>query len=547
MKMKRIDDLNIHTIRQWHQAEKWEEAHAGYLALLEKNPRDAEALHSLGVLCAQQEKFSEAIHYLELAIQEEPNHFIFYLHLANILKITKQWERAITVLQNLLTLSPDYAPALNNIGNVYYEMGKMDAAVDSYRQAIEKKSDYIDAYYNLALSLTKKNKLDEAVSAYQALLSRAPAHFAARFHLASVFMRQNRIKESIEAFLIVEEVKPHHVETQLNLAACYTKQGKIDEAKIHYTKALAIHPDDIDILFNLGTITMQQGDMDNAIRYYQRTLKLNADHFAAHNNVGIAFLARNHVDFALVHFKEALRLQPDNIAVDYVVNALMENQQIVSAPPDYLTSLFDAYADHYDIHLKNALDYQVPELFLQRVTTMHSKNNKLDILDLGCGTGLCGELLKSFSKTLTGVDLSQKMLDRAAQKNQYDRLIKNTIVDFLTEQKKDYDLILAGDVLVYTGDLDALFSGVKNALRQNGFFIFNAEITEKKSFFMNQSGRFAHHKEYLDALAEKYQFELVSYHVAITRLQNNEPVYGHIYVLRYSFTSPYFATSSPFL
>ena len=521
---------SLETLHQLHRSGELDAARAGYLTILRKNPREVSAIHALGIIATQQENYSEASHYLQQAIDLQPNDPTLQLHLANVLKIQGLFSQAAIALHNALELQPHYTLAMNNLGTVYYALGKLPEAVEFYRRAILENPVYIDAHYNLGLALTKQEKYIDAVETYETLLNYAPEHFAARFHLGCVLILLDRVSDALTQFLNIEEKHPHHFETESNLATCYLKLGKLSEAKQHYIKALELMPEDTQILYNLGYINMQQGFTDNAIQNYQRAIKLNPNYFAAHNNLGVAFLAKQHIGFALQHFNEALRLQPKNEAVRYTINMLSQHQHLLAAPPDYVKTLFDAYADHYEPHLLEALDYQLPQLLHDAV--LKSEQTSWDILDLGCGTGLCGVKFKPFSKTLIGVDLSAKMLDVAAQKNIYDELIAEDITDFLETKKSAYDLILSGDVFVYIGDLDSIFKNVNNALRNNGLFAFNAEIQEQTDYRMNQSGRFSHSKKYLDQLAESHHFKIIHYSTPVTRTQHNEPVYGHLYVLQ---------------
>lgn len=526
------NNLDIATVRALHEAGELESAKTGYLQILQNNPRATDALHWLGILHIQQENFSDAIDCLEKAMQYDSKNPVISLHLANAFKLSGLFDKAIRLLQTTIANHPNYTAAFNNLGTVYYAKGKLEDAIHYYQKAITKQPDYIDAYYNLGLALTKKNSLAEAVKTYQELLKQSPNHFASRFHLACVLMQQNEIKNAITEFSTINTVHPYHFETLSNLATCHLKQGDLNNAKLYYQNALTLSPQDTQLLFNLGCIHLQQSLMDTAIQYFQRTISVDPDFFAAHNNLGVAFLARQYPEFALQHFKKALLLQPENKGLAYTVNVLEKNKILTSAPPDYIQSLFDAYADHYESHLLNALDYQLPILFEKTLTPILQAHPQGNILDLGCGTGLCGIPFKRFAKTFTGVDLSENMLAQAKQKNCYDELIKNDITTFLTNCSIQYDLILAGDVLVYIGDLENIFQLIHQSLKSEGLFIFNTEITNSPGFKMNQSGRFSHNKAYLDELALKWNFSILSYHKIVTRMQNNEPVHGHFYLLK---------------
>src|SRR5206468_2993230 len=68
-----------------------------------------------------------------------------------------------------------------------------------------------------------------------------------------------------------------------------------------------------------------------------------------------------------------------------------------------------------------------------------------DILDIGCGTGLCGALFHSRARALVGVDLSANMIAIARQRNIYTQLITGGLLDTLRARSGAFDLILAGD------------------------------------------------------------------------------------------------------
>jgi predicted TPR repeat methyltransferase len=525
--------LAVSRAQTLHKKGLFDEAKTAYLKILKTDPHEVEALHALGILSAQIGDFAAAANYLRSAIELQPQNHTLYLNLANALKTLGQFDEAVEVLQKAISIHPDYSAALNNLGTVYFAQSNLPDAIYYYNLATQKRPDYIDAYYNLGLALTRQNDSDAAISAYEKIIILAPQHAAAHFQLGCLLLAKGKTAAAEKHFLLIEQDHPHHFETQVNLANCYIKQGALRQAKIHYLKALELAPEDTDILFNLGVINMQLGKIDEAIQNYSLAIQINPDYFAAHNNLGVAFLTKQYPDYALPHFREALRLQPQNKAINHTVLMLSQDERLHDSPPEYIKNLFDTYADHYDAHLLQTLAYKVPEHFLQAVkTVLKDTTVKLDILDLGCGTGLCAPAFKPLAKTLTGVDLSEKMLEIAAQKNLYDELVLADAVEYLAEKKSAFDLIISGDVFIYVGALEGIFQHGSAALRPRGLLVFNTEITENANYLINQSGRFAHHKKYLEQLAEQHGLKVAHYQNVITRQQNNVPVYGHFYVLQ---------------
>jgi predicted TPR repeat methyltransferase len=510
-----------------------ETATEGYLAFLAEHPHNAEALHALGLLSVEQNRLAEAADYFTTAIDCQPNNPTLQLHLANVLKRQGLFNRATEVLQNTVLQHPHYAPAFNNLGTLSFAQGKFAEAIHFYQLALEKQPLYIDAYYNLGLALIKTEKLDAALLAFQKIIDTVPEHAAACFQQACVFMQQEKWDHAINNFLTLEKKHPFHLETQINFATCYLRKGAFDEAKLHYLKALELSPTDQQILFNLGYLSTQQGQLNEAIRYYQGILQLDPLNFSAHNNLGTLYISQRHTTLALEHFQKALAAQPNNAAIDHIIKILKKDPQLLASPPAYLKALFDYYAAHYETHLLEVLAYRVPQVLMDALEKAQClPAHKITILDLGCGTGLCGVALKPFAAELVGIDLSPQMLKIAAEKQLYDLLIEEDFVTFLSRQKACYDLIVAGDALVYNGDLSQVFHYLKAALRPQGLLVFNTEITEKADFLINPTGRFAHHREYLDKLLINNQLKLIHYSTAQTRLQNDEAVHGHIYVVQ---------------
>lgn len=79
----------------------------------------------------------------------------------------------------------------------------------------------------------------------------------------------------------------------------------------------------------------------------------------------------------------------------------------------YVQSVFDRFSNSFDSRLA-ALDYRAPALVAEAVSEcLGPLAAGLEVLDAGCGTGLCAALLRPFANRLTGIDLSEGMLSKA--------------------------------------------------------------------------------------------------------------------------------------
>ena len=119
------------------------------------------------------------------------------------------------------------------------------------------------------------------------------------------------------------------------------------------------------------------------------------------------------------------------------------------------------------------------------------------VADLGCGTGLCGPLIRPHASRLIGVDLSAAMLAKARERAVYDELLQADIAAALAGFEADLDLALSADVLVYLGSLTAVFAAVARALRPGGWFGFTTETHDGDGFLLDTTGRYRHSRRYL--------------------------------------------------
>lgn len=166
---------------------------------------------------------------------------------------------------------------------------------------------------------------------------------------------------------------------------------------------------------------------------------------------------------------------------------------------NYVCSLFDGYADRFDLELVVKLDYKGHEQvvnalisaldfsdktisstdkeMLESLPTEISDSKRLNVVDIGSGTGLCGSLLRRLIPHIfiCGIDLSQRMLERAVERQCYDSLILGDAEEYLKTCESSIDAIIAADVFIYIGDLLEILKSSYTALQLNGLLIFTVE------------------------------------------------------------------------
>jgi len=561
-------DEKINLAKTHFQNQNWADAKKICTELLSEDPKNISALQLQGIIHATLKEFDQAATSFTNAVELAPDSPMLHNNLANSLRGMGKNVDAIEEANKALALKPDYAQAHNTLGNIYTVLQDREQAEEHYKKAVDIKDDFHEARFNLGLHYSKTDQHQDAIAQFYELANQQPKNLAAHYHLANAYYQQDQLDHAIAAYKSVIRLDNSHTEAYNSLGVCFLKkeepleaircfatairtdethsialnnlagtlleQERFTEAARYYKEFLVLEPDDIDAQQNLGISLMASEENSEAILIFEKILNANPEHIDALTNLGTCFLRERRYPEATKHFEEVLKLQPDNKTVNYLLTALQKGEAPDGAPEEYVTNLFDNYAKNYDQHLSKVLKYQVPALLvkeLKKVADFNSVNADLDILDLGCGTGLSGESLRPFAKHLVGVDLSPKMLRVAKAKNIYDELIAENINSVMAQFEKQFDLIVAADVLTYCGNLSQIFHDCARALRPSGLFAFSIEGDDEEPFHLTQFARYTHHRSYIENLAKECGFKIISRVEANIREQEGQPVKGELFIL----------------
>jgi predicted TPR repeat methyltransferase len=304
---------------------------------------------------------------------------------------------------------------------------------------------------------------------------------------------------------------------------------KFFQARDYFQRYCERAPDDLEAIYHLGFVNMILEELTEAENLFQKILNVNTQHVLAMHNMASIALKRREPSVALGYYQRILSVDPHDEIARYMEAALTQKNPPAHAPQKYVKALFDQYAANFDQHLKEVLHYQTP----QHLYVLWKKcfaDKSITILDLGCGTGLMGELFKPHAKKLVGVDISSEMIKIARKKKSYDELHEADILEFLENCQEKFDLIILADVLVYFGDLKPLF---KSLQKTAGRLLFSIETTKKSPFELAATGRYQHSVESILALAKAHQFHVEKYETIVLRQQAHQEAMGAVFLFSY--------------
>ncbi|MFT8242861.1 methyltransferase domain-containing protein [Roseomonas sp. BN140053] len=355
----------------------------------------------------------------------------------------------------------------------------------------------------------------------------------------------------------------------LNLCGVLARQrGEVEEAARLTGQALALRPEAAVFLASHGASLAELGCPAEAAPLLRRAVAARPADAVSQRNLGQVFSTLGRPDQALPHLRAALDLAPtaegwlalahalrqlgqagDAVAAArraldgaepavaaqarFLLASLGEEAVPERAPAGYVRDLFDRYAGHFDTHLVDVLGYRTPALLAALVDRAGVvPEGSLEVLDLGCGTGLSGRALRPFARRLEGVDLSPRMLAEARRTGLYEALHEADLLEFLPGRPAGFGLVAAADVLNYLGDLAPALAGIAAALHPGGVAAFSLEVGGVAPFELGGGMRFRHHPEHVAGLVEAAGLVSLAREEAVLRREHEAEVPGLLLVLR---------------
>ncbi|VAW66473.1 hypothetical protein MNBD_GAMMA09-2650 [hydrothermal vent metagenome] len=355
---------------------------------------------------------------------------------------------------------------------------------------------------------------------------------------ATQILRTGNKKQAIQYLLNYCNTEPENADIPREIGVFFQHNNMPFKAEMFYRNSLSIDNNQASVYFNLGVIYQNMNQPDQAIQAYLQATQISPDYARAFANLGYLYHETGHTNKCREACLTAQNLEPDNPQIKHMIAALGIEPLPETADQQYIKNLYKDYAGHYDTHLSVTLKSKVPEL-IYTTTLKYLKKQSSDnvLLDLGCGTGICGHLFTQYAESMTGVDLSEEMTEEARKKNIYKQLFVSDIAEYLNKNNhrhsEKFDIIISSDVLIYIGNLQAIFDGAYKALNTDGLFSFSIESSfdSDNNFILDATGRYKHNPQYISHIAELSHFHILSSDETELRQQNKQAVIGRIYVL----------------
>ena len=379
------------------------------------------------------------------------------------------------------------------------------------------------------LLANKAGNVEAAYKSARNAVALAPNSGTALYCLSDAEHKRGDIdaaRESIEQALLEAPTNLLFLQHAVNLA---NAQSDYVTAEKHLRTVFAHNADAPGIKMMIGSALRHQNKNDDAEPWLTEAVALNPDEANAHHGLAMIAYLRDQHDIALAHISEALRVRPDDADYAYL-KAVFAGVTPAALPETMTRELFDPYAKSFDAHLLGALQYRVPQLIAQMILERFPERN-INVLDLGCGTGLLGAALGAINGYFVGVDLSPQMLEEANKRGVYSRLHNVNLLDALdATDGNEYEVIVAADVFVYLGELDAAIRDGFKVLKPGGWLFFSCEsaLEGGPEFVLRKSMRYAQTATYVKRLLDASGFAAPSIEAIDLRTEQDAVIAGFL-------------------
>ncbi len=280
----------LRTAIRFHQKGDIEQAEQGYREVLEREPNQALALHSLGLIAYDQGEYEDAEEFVRQAISADPDSAIQYNTIGVVYDALKQTDKAIHAYREAIRRNADYAEAYKNLAQAQRLRGRTEAALQNYQQAVRTAPRAVHILVEYGDTLRQVGRLAEATVQYHQALALQPNQPKIHNNLGLCLKEQHCFAEAAQALQQALEQDPDNIVFLSNLASIQQEQGDLNAALATCQKLMRLHPNEPESVYNFACVLRDLGRLDEAIHNNQRAIELNPDMAAAHWNLAVCFL-----------------------------------------------------------------------------------------------------------------------------------------------------------------------------------------------------------------------------------------------------------------
>lgn len=501
--------------------------------LLSAHPQFPYGYYLMSSLFTKTGDLNRALTFAQMASDKAPDIALFHIRLGQTLFALADWKAAAKAFQNACRLEPNNPLPVLLWADTCAQRKQFDRALELFARA-RAIADIPEIDEHEGLCLAMQGNREAAEKRFDRVIERRPAYEGGYIRKAKLLMDKKHLAGTESCLAKALACNPHSFEALHDMAFLKGQLAQPVDAIRYATQACQASPQQWNGYALMGSLLMNEAQYAAAEQVLEKANALNPGHISILELLFGALHQQQKYEQALPLLEKILAMKPGHPIFRHY-RAMLQGENVENSPQEYITWLFDFFAERFDQQLVQGLSYKVPEQLASALRALPALQGRtaMSLLDLGCGTGLVAEALKDVTSLRVGVDLSEKMLEKARARQLYAELHAEDIVGFMQKSTRQFDLVTAADVLIYIGSLEPLFNAARRVLAEGGLLAFSIEKEAgQEPFRLNPTGRYSHTPEYVTALAAETGYALVLQQDVVLRMEQQVPAQGMIFIFK---------------
>jgi tetratricopeptide (TPR) repeat protein len=278
--------------------------------------QDLSAANRIATIYLKEEKYKEAVPYLEAIESADPEDMNVRVKLGLVQMELKNFDRAVAIFKAILQKNPESDRIHYYLGSVYEETKRPEEAIQELKQIKPDSKLYPDAALHVAYLLKQAGRNPEAKAYIREAIAKSP-------RVPSFYIFQANIEEEgknlAAATTIIEgavKVFPEDEKLRYYLGSLFDRQGEVDRSLDQMETILRINPDNVDALNYIGyTWTLRGTRLNDAEKLIRRALVLRPNNGYIQDSWGWYLFVRGRVQEATIELEKAAKLKPNESTI----------------------------------------------------------------------------------------------------------------------------------------------------------------------------------------------------------------------------------------
>ncbi|AYF45943.1 anaphase-promoting complex, cyclosome, subunit 3 [Halobacteriovorax sp. BALOs_7] len=202
----------------------------------------------------------------------------------------REFNKAISIYNELLDIDPKDADALFSIANIFHLTGEISKAIKAFKKVLEVRPDHTDAAVSLSVLYNDIGQYEEASKIFQVASQKVKVNsksselndnhidrkFAIKhYELADLYLTYNRFDEALFEYGKVLKLDPENLEARVKIAKVYAKKGFVNKSFEELSKLKNERPDYLPGRIALGVLHYGKGDVLNATSEWEKVVSVD--------------------------------------------------------------------------------------------------------------------------------------------------------------------------------------------------------------------------------------------------------------------------------